>query len=250
MTPASETIPDTVSCPDSSGDGRAAPQSPELRESFLWRQFSAAGLAAVAEKVAAGRDLELDEALALSRASLPLLGEIVKLRCVSKNAEEAALPNALRIERVATLPASPTCVGQPLADWESFCRTLIACRAGFSLPLREGGLKPTLQNRISWYPIVEQPLDRDLGCDSTITGVDVLRAIALARLVLPAAVQVWAPLATLGPKLAQVAMEFGASHLGYVAPEGQTPSNPLIADPSVLDELLGSCQPTCVKEES
>ncbi len=79
---------------------------------------------------------------------------------------------------------------------------------------------------------------------AVITGVEVLRAIALARLVLPAEIEVRAPLATLGPKLAQVALDFGASHLGYVAPDGQTPNDPLVADPSVLDELLGSISRT------
>ena len=82
-------------------------------------------------------------------------------------------------------------------------------------------------------------MDRDLGCDGDFTGVEVLRAIALARLVLPAEIEVRAPLATLGPKLAQVALDFGASHLGYVALDGQTPNDPLVADPSVLDELSG-----------
>ena len=74
--------------------------------------------------------------------------------------------------------------------------------------------------------------------------MEILRAIALARLILPAEVEVQAPLGTLGPKLAQVALEFGASHLGYVAPDGQVPSDPLVADPGVLEELLGSCLPT------
>src|SRR5208283_3625441 len=104
-------------------------------------------------------------------------------------------------------------------------------------------------DRVFWYPIVTQPLDRGLGCDGNITGVDVLRAIALARLILPAKIQVLAPLATLGPKLAQVALDFGASHLGYVAPDGQVSDDPLLADPSVLEELLGSCLPTSLKEE-
>ena len=71
--------------------------------------------------------------------------------------------------------------------------------------------------------------------------------IALARLVLPETVEIRAPLATLGPKVAQVALEFGASHLGYVAPDGQSPADPLIADPSVLDELLDSISRTEIK---
>ncbi len=61
-----------------------------------------------------------------------------------------------------------------------------------------------------WYPIIDKPLDRDHTCDGGFTGAEVLRAIALARLLLPAEIQVQAPLATLGPKLAQVALDFGA----------------------------------------
>ena len=66
--------------------------------------------------------------------------------------------------------------------------------------------------------------------DGAFTGVDILRAIALARLLLPANVKIMAPLATLGPKLAQVALEFGASHLGCVAADGEMPGDPLTAD--------------------
>ncbi len=89
--------------------------------------------------------------------------------------------------------------------------------------------------------------------DDDFTGVDVLRAIALARLVLPANVRIAAPLALLGSKLAQVALEFGASHLGYVVGNqsgdgGQSAGSPLLADQSVLDELCGSCSPTLLKE--
>jgi hypothetical protein len=212
-------MPDTLSpCPDS----------------FVWRQFSAEGLSAVAEKVAAGRDLELDEALALSRASLPLLGKLVQMRPAASNACDPA--TAFPIERVAALPDAPRRIGQPLADWESFCRTLIATR-GEVLP---GGIARF------WYPIVRQPLDRDLACDGGFTGAEVLRAIALARLLLPVGIEVLAPLATLGPKLAQVALDFGASHLGYVAFGGQTPNDPLLADASLLEELMDSCQPTLV----
>ncbi len=140
----------------------------------------------------------------------------------------------LPFERVAAPPDSPQHIGQPLADWESFCRTLIATR---------GELSPR-ETKTFWYPIVGRPFDGELGCDVGFTGVDFLRAIALARLVLPARVEIMAPLATLGPKLAQVALDFGASHLGYVALDGQTPNNPLLADPSLLDELLGSCLST------
>ena len=235
MTPASEKIPDLVPpCSDNSVEGRVVPQCPALQGGFLWQQLSAAGLAAVAEKVAAGCDMDLEDALLLSRASLPLLGKMVQLRPAAGGARDAAVPAALPIERAASLLESPRGVGQVPAGWESFCRTLISTR----------GEVCSSGPAIFWYPNVGQSLDRDLGCDGNITGVDVLRAIALARLVLPAEVEVRAPLAMLGPKLAQVALDFGAGHLGYVAPDGQTPNDPLIADPSLLDELVGSCLPT------
>ena len=87
-------------------------------------------------------------------------------------------------------------------------------------------------------------------CDGEFTGVDVLRAIALARLVLPANVRIAAPLSTLGPKLAQVAREFGASHVGFIDGEGRMSDCPQAADREVLDELQGSCSPTPLKEET
>ena len=242
--------------PDCPGEGGLAPQS-SASNGFLWRQLSATGLAAIAEKVAAGRDLDLDEALSLSRVSLPLLAKMVQLRPVasdnvlitlrrdvsnvpptSSGAGDTPAAAALPIDRVASLRELRPGIGQGLADWESFCRTLITIRSEVSLN----------GNANFWYPIVEQPLDRDLACAGNITGAEVLRAISLARLVLPAAMEVRAPLATLGPKVAQVALDFGATHLGYVAPDGQTPDDPLIADPSMLDELLESCSPTCLKQ--
>ncbi len=129
---------------------------------------------------------------------------------------------------MAVLPQTQRRIGQSLSDWPEFCRSLLATRAELS----------STDETAFWYPLVERPFDRDGDFSGGFTGVDLLRAIALARLVLPAKVEVQAPLATLGPKLAQVALDCGASHLGYVAPDGQTPGDPLIADPKLLEELL------------
>ncbi len=235
MTPASEEILDlTPPCPENSGDDGVVPGFKAPPQGFLFRQLSAAGLVEIAGKVAGGGELELPEALALSRASLPLLGKIVELRPVASDGIDISVHEALPIERVASLPESPRNVGQVLTDWESFCRALIALRSDFS---------PRSAAR-SWYPILAKPLDRDDGCEGGFSGAEVLRAIALARLILPAGVEIMAPLATLGPKLAQVALNFGASHLGYVALDGQPSSNSLLADPSVLDELMESISET------
>jgi hypothetical protein len=192
----------------------------------------------VAEKVAAGRDLGLDEALALSRAGLVLLAKLVQMRPAASGACGAAA-GGLPIERVASRPESPCYVGQSLADWDTFCHALIAMRGDLSC----SGIAH------AWYPILSEPLDQDHVCDGDFTGVEVLRAIALARLLLPAEVEVRAPLATLGPKLAQVALDFGASHLGYAALDGQTPDDPLVAPAAMLDELLNGCLRTSPREE-
>lgn len=244
MLPAPEQKRDTIlPSPGSSDEGSIPFRSLASRDDFLWRQLTAAGLAAIAEKIAAGHDLELEEALALSRVSLPLLGKLVQLRSITGDAGDTPAAGALPIDRAATPPALRPGIGQGLTDWEAFCPTLIAIRGELS-PSRNASLDAAAN---FWYPIVEQPMDGDAGCNGNITGADVLRAIALARLVLPAAIEVRAPLATLGPKVAQVALEFGASHLGCVAPQGQTPNDPLIADPGLLDELMESCVPTNLK---
>jgi len=236
MAPALQEMDNTnPRCPDGSGQD-VARRSKSWYDNFFWRQLSAARLEAVAEKIAAGCDLDLNEAVLLSRAGLALLGRIVQLRpAACESATAAGLP----IQRVPSLPKSPRHIGQRMAEGESFCQALIALRDEVS-PNDSG---------VFWYPIVDRPLDRDCGCDDDFTGVEVLRAIALARLILPAEIQVQAPLATLGSKLAQVALDFGASHLGYVALDGQKSNDPLVAESSVLDELLGSCLPTPLKEE-
>jgi hypothetical protein len=229
--------------PSNSGEGDVALQCPSSPDSFLWRQLGSARLRAIAEKIAAGRDLSLDDAISLSRISLPLLGKLVELRPLGGDTVECPPTGAFPIERVSGQPESRSGTGQALADWESFCQSLIDVRSGTSPG----------DGSSCWYPSLNQRLDcNPLDCENTgndFTGVDVLRAIALARLVLPARFEVQAPLASLGPKLAQVALDFGASHLGYVALDGETPSDPLVADPSLLDELLGSSLPTSLTEE-
>jgi hypothetical protein len=97
MLPTAEKMPDLVPpCSDASGHDDVA------LDSFLWQQLATAALVAVAEKVSAGRDLELDEVLALSRASLPILAKIVQLRPAASGSFDMA-PAALPIERVSSL---------------------------------------------------------------------------------------------------------------------------------------------------
>jgi hypothetical protein len=260
MTHGFTEISDAEVCPapDSEGQGRGLSRQSPCCSGLLQRQLSAAGLGDVAERIAAGSPLELDDAILLSRAAIPLLGRIVQLwpsgrarstgfsrnEC-SKGLPEAVLPDGgttsadLPVERVASASELPRQIAQPLSDWETFCRRLLETRCQ---------LRGT-SDTVVWYPQVSEPPDAHRMADEDFTGVDVLRAIALARLVLPANVQIVAPLAALGPKLAQVALEFGASHLGYAASDGEMPDNPLPVDQSVLKELQASCRPTKLKDD-
>jgi hypothetical protein len=230
MIPASKPARETI--PPFTGNTANETAAPDATDSFAWRQIEAEGMGAIADKLTAGDELELDDAIALSSASLPLLGKLVELR--SADLPVRAAEGDLPVERVASPTGLKPQWGQPLADWESFCRALIATRDEFA----------SRQSESFWYPILSKPLDQDTPSDMDFTGAEILRAIALARLVLPVEIAVRAPLASLGPKLAQVALDFGASHLGCVAPEGQMPTDPLVADSTLLEELSGSITPT------
>jgi hypothetical protein len=252
MTPIIQDTANATGCPavdDETADDFA--QKSGGGTGLFERQLSVAGLENVAHKLAAGGSLELDEAVRLSRTTLPLLGRIVQsLPCVDRPTNDHIGPNiippdghandiVLRIERVASTTELPRQVGQPLTDWEPFCRELVA--------LRDELAKSSAS--VAWYPKVGRPPDENGCANSDYTGAEVLRAIALARLVLPANVQIVAPLAALGPKLAQVALEFGATHLGYAAENGQVLEGPLVVDASVLNELRRSCSPTSLKDD-
>jgi hypothetical protein len=266
-------IANTSVCSANGAEG-SGKESPSLRpggSGLFQRQLNAAGLGSVARKVAVGLDLEHGELVLLSRASLPLLGRIVwsaptyigwTSESVSKSKPESqarqmasdtrahrasmtdpevhptAAATELPIERLVAADL-PRPIAQPLSDWETFCRTLLATRRELD----------STSETVVWLPKVTEPPDMQSVADNDFTGVDMLRAIALARLALPPHVPVVAPLATFGPKLAQVALEFGASHLGYLADSGRAQDNPLVADRRMLDELRGSCSPTPLRED-
>ncbi len=239
---------------DADAQGEPVLRSAVGGSGLFQRQLSAVGLGDVAEKIAAGSALEMEELDLLSRASLPLLGRIVQLmpdslgwtyRSDGERKTDAEVHPAtdgaeLPIEHVNSAAELPRQIAQSLSEWDEFCRTLVDTRYQLH----------ATSDAIAWYPQVTEPPDAHGMADKDFTGVDVLRAIALARLVLPANVQIVAPLAALGPKLAQVALEFGASHLGFVGSNGQLSDGPLAADQSVLNELRGSCMQTTLKEES
>lgn len=135
--------------------------------SLFDRQLAAVGLDDIAERIAAGTFLELDNVVRLSRASLPLLGRIVQLRPLS---ESCTFDNSdIPVERVATAIDMPRQIAQPLTEWDAYCRRLIALR----------GELAASSELAAWYPQVNRTPDENASSDDDYTGVEVLRAIAL-----------------------------------------------------------------------
>lgn len=74
----------------------------------------------------------------------------------------------------------------------------------------------TLAARFPWLTTIA-PLSREQSVAVPTTGYDDVRAVALARLALPAVPTVQVDWAQYGPKLAQVALTFGANDLDRVS---------------------------------
>ncbi len=83
-------------------------------------------------------------------------------------------------------------------------------------------LSPNLE---SWQPQFNYELDKLPLQENAALGLEILSKICLARLVLPHTKQIKAPLSILGSKLANVALEFGATHLGFAAVDENSAKN-------------------------
>ena len=75
----------------------------------------------------------------------------------------------------------------------------------------------TLAARFAWVQTVA-PLPREQSVAVPTTGYDDVRAVAMARLALPAVRNIQVDWAQYGPKLAQVALTFGANDVDRVSP--------------------------------
>jgi hypothetical protein len=139
------------------------------------------------------------------------------------------------------------------------CRLAAECGLGavFVQPLRSGSEFPRELMAVreelagegrwfAWYPQLDTRLDHSSLEGDEVSGWEVLRAIALARLVLPRAAEIRAPLATLGVKVAQVALDFGATHLGQVAADARTAAELRLPELETFDELIEGLVPTAV----
>jgi len=109
-------------------------------------------------------------------------------------------------------PRLAVTVGQPVAAGEPWVATLLAVRDAIHATGRFA----------AWYPVLTVALDQSSLPDGEASGLEVLRAIALARLLLPNDVAIGAPVTTLGAKVALTALDCGASYFGPLAADPQT----------------------------
>jgi len=91
---------------------------------------------------------------------------------------------------------------------------------------------------LAWQPELVVGLDAATLSPDDPTGLEAMRAIALARLALPAQVAVRAPWAMFGTKTAHAALFFGASHWGLMAAGPLAAAALHLPGPDDLAELL------------
>jgi aminodeoxyfutalosine synthase len=138
-------------------------------------------------------------------------GPIEQVLAELKSAGLDALAEA-PIDRVADLPtalagARKACVAVRCLSLQ---KPLTGDRTGFLLALRAV---------VTQFPEIETvaPLPREQSIAVPTTGYDDVRAVALARLALPSVKNIQVDWAQYGPKLAQVALTFGANDLDRVS---------------------------------
>ena len=139
----------------------------------------------------------------------------------------APLPDVLRTLKAAGLDAIAEA---PIDRIDQIEESVQACRdAGVSVrclslqkPAAEArtDLLIRLQSLIARFPDLQTvaPLPREQSVAVPTTGYDDVRAVAMARLALPAVRNIQVDWAQYGPKLAQVALTFGANDLDRVSP--------------------------------
>jgi aminodeoxyfutalosine synthase len=125
----------------------------------------------------------------------------------------------------------------PVDQLPDLTRSIAALRQAGIVPQRIttahpiGDRKIELINRVraavAEHPTVRRyaPLPRVAPIDKPTTGYDDVRMVALARLAL-GATSIEVDWSVYGPKLAQVALTFGADHLDGVSAENDTPLGP------------------------
>jgi 2-iminoacetate synthase ThiH len=170
-----------------------------------------AAIAAVKEgrQVAGGRVLSaFSLADIIDRAWAPLAEVLGKLKAAGLDAIVEA-----PIDRIANL-----------ADALQACHDAALAVGCLSLQKPAGDARTTLmiqlQSIAARFPGLQTvaPLPREQSVAVPTTGYDDVKAVAIARLALPAVRNIQVDWAQYGPKLAQVALTFGANDLDRVSP--------------------------------
>ena len=116
------------------------------------------------------------------------------------------------VDRVADLPAALRAVQQAglVLNCLSLQKPLNESRTSYLLKVRD------IVTQFPWLQAVA-PLPREQSIAVPTTGYDDVRAVALARLALPSVKNIQVDWTQYGPKLAQVALTFGANDLDRVS---------------------------------
>jgi len=122
------------------------------------------------------------------------------------------------IDRVADLPAALRAVQEAglALNCLSLQKPLNESRTSYLLKVRD------IVTQFPWLRAVA-PLPREQSTAVPTTGYDDVRAVALARLALPSVKNIQVDWTQYGPKLAQVALTFGADDIDNVPPSDDAP---------------------------
>jgi aminodeoxyfutalosine synthase len=189
------------------GDTVTYTRDAETRLTALPDTLAAATEAIRAAKAAHGAAIGYSLAEVIDRNWGPLADVLTQL----KAAGLAALAEA-PVDRIADLPAALTAARD--AGLEVRClslqKPLTGERTDFLLQLRA---------ILERFPSIQTvaPLPREQSITVPTTGYDDVRAVALARLALPAVRNIQVDWTQYGPKLAQVALTFGANDVDRVS---------------------------------
>ncbi len=93
---------------------------------------------------------------------------------------------------------------------------------------------------VVWYPWVDKSINSRNLQDNSLLGVHVLKAIALARLLLPTIKHIRVPWSLLGESISHIALSFGANDLGFGAIDYRTAEQLQIIRISKTTHLAGS----------
>lgn len=221
---------------------------PRIIPSFARRQFEAAGIVDIAERIARGERLGLEDADRLTDVPLPYLSKLVELLpdhepCTrpsvgpvvylplaewaeSGGADAAIAKATATVHGVAAHLAELLEQDERVREFGDSVRTLhvvvdtlesptyMRLKAAIEEPSDESTISVFLQNRDGSQ--LAAPTDGDES-----HAADAMRAIAVARLASDHS-EIRAPVAQLGIKAAHVALSFGANHLGQVAAAPET----------------------------